>query len=325
MGAYDRNRAISVKAKLRGDNMYTIEKVKEYIESNSNCKLLSKEYINCSTKLKIQCECGEIYFQPFSHIKQQKKIQCPKCSKKANDRKMFSSKEDVLKRIKDIIKNDYSLIEFNYIGIKNTKIKLKCNKCDFIFERNLKVFLRRGTTCPHCESANKIWTKKDVQNLINKYSNEFDVIEYKNQREILVEHNVCGYRFNKFLHNITQNNVIKCPKCDLNKSMGEEKIKTWLDNNSIRYERQKRFKNCKNIKSLPFDFYLPERDILIEFDGIQHYEVVEHFGGKEKFKIRKENDNIKNKFCIDNNIDLIRIKYSDINNVEEILTKLLIS
>ena len=159
---------------------------------------------------------------------------------------MFSSKEDVLKRIKDIIKNDYSLIEFNYIGIKNTKIKLKCNKCDFIFERNLKVFLRRGATCPHCESTNKTWTKKDVQNLINKYSNEFNVIEYKNQREILVEHNVCGYRFNKFLHNITQNNVIKCPKCDLNKSMGEEKIKTWLDNNSIRYERQKRFKNCRN-------------------------------------------------------------------------------
>lgn len=238
---------------------------------------------------------------------------------------MFSSKEDVLKRIKDIIKNDYSLIEFNYIGIKNTKIKLKCNKCDFIFERNLKVFLRRGATCPHCESTNKTWTKKDVQNLINKYSNEFNVIEYKNQREILVEHNVCGYRFNKFLHNITQNNVIKCPKCDLNKSMGEEKIKTWLDNNSIRYERQKRFKNCRNIKSLPFDFYLPERDILIEFDGIQHYEVVEHFGGKEKFKTRKENDNIKNKFCIDNNIDLIRIKYSDINNIEKILTKLLIS
>ena len=180
-------------------------------------------------------------------------------------------------------------------------------------------------SCPHCESANKIWTKEDVQNLINKYSSEFNVIEYKNQREILVEHNVCGYRFNKFLHNITQNNVIKCPKCDLNKSMGEEKIKTWLDNNSIRYERQKRFKNCKNIKSLPFDFYLPERNVLIEFDGIQHYEVVEHFGGKEKFKIRKENDNIKNKFCTDNNIDLIRIKYSDINNIEKILTKLLIS
>ena len=98
-----------------------------------------------------------------------------------------------------------------------------------------------------------------------------------------------------------------------------------MDNNSIRYERQKRFKNCKNIKSLPFDFYLPERNVLIEFDGIQYYEVVEHFGGKEKFKIRKENDNIKNKFCTDNNIDLIRIKYSDINNIEKILTKLLIS
>ena len=111
MGAYDRNRAISVKAKLRGDNMYTIEKVKEYIESNSNCKLLSKEYINCSTKLKIQCECGEIYFQPFSHIKQQKKIQCPKCSKKANDN---------IKN-KFCIDNNIDLIRIKYSDINNVE------------------------------------------------------------------------------------------------------------------------------------------------------------------------------------------------------------
>ena len=73
MGAYNRNRAISVKAKLRGDYVYTIKEIKEYIESNSNCKLLSEKYVNCNTKLEIQCECGEIYLQSFSHIKNQKK------------------------------------------------------------------------------------------------------------------------------------------------------------------------------------------------------------------------------------------------------------
>ena len=65
-------------------------------------------------------------------------------------------------------------------------------------------------SCPHCESANKIWTKEDVQNLINKYSSEFNVIEYKNQREILVEHNVFGYIFKKFLNKFTFSSVVVC-------------------------------------------------------------------------------------------------------------------
>jgi len=77
--------------------------------------------------------------------------------------------------------------------------------------------------------------------------------------------------------------------------------------------------DCKNKKSLPFDFYLPERNICIEFQGIQHYEPREFFGGEKTFKERKFLDNIKREYCKDNNIKLLEISYKDFKNIEDIL------
>lgn len=104
-----------------------------------------------------------------------------------------------------------------------------------------------------------------------------------------------------------------------NKSYGEYKIKKYLDINNIDYMREYRFDNCKNINKLPFDFYLPKHNICIEFDGRQHFECVKWFGGEKGLKNRKINDNIKNMFCYNNNIKLIRISYEDINIIDEIL------
>ena len=81
------------------------------------------------------------------------------------------------------------------------------------------------------------------------------------------------------------------------------------------------FKECKNIFPLPFDFYIPHKDICIEYDGEQHYKPIEYFGGVKKFKRLKRNDNIKNKYCKENNIKLIRIKYSQYKNIDKILKK----
>lgn len=60
---------------------------------------------------------------------------------------------------------------------------------------------------------------------------------------------------------------------------------------------------------LPFDFYLPKYNILTEYDGIQHFKFIAHFGGKQRFKEQKFNDNLKNEYCIENNIKLYRISY----------------
>jgi len=69
--------------------------------------------------------------------------------------------------------------------------------------------------------------------------------------------------------------------------------------------------DCKLIKKLRFDFYLPEKDIFIEFDGEQHYKPIDRFGGQEGFNETLKRDNAKNEWCEENNKQLIRIKYDE--------------
>ena len=69
------------------------------------------------------------------------------------------------------------------------------------------------------------------------------------------------------------------------------------------------------------DFYINDLNLCIEFDGKQHFEPVKHFGGKVNFDKTKKRDEIKNNFCFNNNIKLLRISYKDINNVENILNE----
>ena len=89
--------------------------------------------------------------------------------------------------------------------------------------------------------------------------------------------------------------------------------------------REKTFENCTNQKEgkfcrkLRFDFYLPKQNALIEYDGEQHFVKRGKFG--EKFDTLKQNETIKNEFCKDNNIKLIRIHYK--SSPDEIESKLI--
>ena len=99
----------------------------------------------------------------------------------------------------------------------------------------------------------------------------------------------------------------------------EEYIKEYLDRENILYERQKGFDNCRYINRLNFDFYLPELDILIEFDGIQHFKPVKYFGGEKEHIDVINRDRCKNEWCVKNNKKLIRISYLDKTNIDDIL------
>ncbi len=106
-----------------------------------------------------------------------------------------------------------------------------------------------------------------------------------------------------------------CPKCKTSK--GENFIIDYLNENNINYQYQKKFDDCKYKTSLPFDFYFPDMNMCLEFDGIQHFMVIENWGGADEFKLRKKKDKIKNKYCLDHSIRLERIKYD-----EDILQKM---
>lgn len=96
----------------------------------------------------------------------------------------------------------------------------------------------------------------------------------------------------------------------MRKSKGELYIEEILQSLNIDYERQKRFKDCKNKKQLPFDFYISNHNICIEYDGEQHYKPIDFWGGETRFLERQLNDKIKNDYCSKNNITLLRIPYT---------------
>ena len=115
----------------------------------------------------------------------------------------------------------------------------------------------------------------------------------------------------------------KYPSCGCtNNSLGESKIKDILQNMSIIFNQQKTFQNCINPKTnklLRFDFYLPDYNCCIEYDGEQHFSTsgAGYFSDINKIKEIQYRDNIKNEFCDDNRIKLIRIPYWDFDILDE--------
>lgn len=108
-----------------------------------------------------------------------------------------------------------------------------------------------------------------------------------------------------------------CSKC--NESKGEKGIRIFLESNNINYEYQKTFDDCIFINRLRFDYYLPDYNLCIEFDGKQHFEPNSFFGGIESFEQLKLKDKCKNDFCLIKNINLLRIPYYEEKNIENII------
>jgi hypothetical protein len=209
-------------------------------------------------------------------------------------------------------KYDYSLV--NYTGAFN-KIKIICPKDGHgIFEQAPNSHLQ-GKGCGKCSKTFMnndyfIEMSKKIHN--DKY--DYSLVNYVKSNEkvkiICPIHGIFEQVPNSHLDGQG------CPIC--RESRGERKITNILIDYEIKYEPQKKFEECKITKQLPFDFYLTDYNICIEYDGQQHYEPINHFGGVDKFIKNKNTDSIKTKFCIDNKIPLIRIPYT-VKDVEDYL------
>ena len=110
-----------------------------------------------------------------------------------------------------------------------------------------------------------------------------------------------------------------------NESKGETMVRVFLEKNKIKFNQYHKLKGCFSTLNnkcilLTFDFYLPELNVTIEYDGEQHYRPIERFGGEKTYERQVILDEIKNKFCKESNIKLIRIPYTvkkqkDINDI----------
>jgi hypothetical protein len=176
--------------------------------------------------------------------------------------------------------------------------------------------IKQVSECPICgiikrnkslESNTDEFIKKAKKIHGDKY--DYSLVDYKNSKTPVTikckKHGNFQQTPNKHLLNQG------CPKCQ--ESTGQKLVRSILELNKIIFIEEKKFQDCKNTLKgracvmLPFDFYLPNNNTIIEYDGVQHFKP--SFGEKS-FEITTRNDKQKNKYCKKNGIKLIRIPYT---------------
>lgn len=270
-------------------------------------------YTTAKTKVKIICKKHGVFEQRAEH--HLNGVGCKKCFFEKLSA-LFKSNTDNFIRKADIIHNhQYDYSKTNYINVC-TKVKITC-PIHGEFKQTPNAHLG-GSGCLKCSyiKRNEKTTEQFIKEAKLTHKNKYDysMAKYDGAKKKIKI--ICP------IHGIfeqTPTNHISgkqgCPLCK--KSHGELTIENFFKNNNIIYEPQKRFNNCKYIKPLPFDFYIPEYNTCIEFDGKQHEKSIKYFGGNIEFEKRKIKDKIKTEYCKANNIPLIRISYKD--NIEKLL------
>lgn len=307
--AVDKNKKITKREKLTKEQF--IEKAN--IIHNNKYNYDKSNYINKSNKIIITCpEHGDFKQSPHHHLQGQG---CPKCANKIRNKISFTL-NDFLIKAQEIHGNkyDYSkVINPKY----NTKVTIIC-PIHGEFQQSVNSHLT-DCGCPQC-SKNKLLTNKEFLKRANKIHNNKYIYKtnYKNSRgKILITCPIHG-DFEQ-VANIHLNGS-GCPKCS--ESHGEKLIRNLLENLNVCYEYQKHLNLNLNNKLIIVDFYIEYKDkiYIIEYNGKQHYESVDYFGGEEAFKRQQLRDNLLEKYCELNNIQLIVLTYNqNENDIEFIL------
>lgn len=302
--------------------MYQSKATKEFIEKSKpiHANLFGSLYKYRCTKYNdiyedVDIECiihGIFKVTPMGHYLGKG---CPKCLR-ATYTSTAKSLENVIADFKAVHDDDYIYDRVDYIN-STTPVLIGCRDHGY-FPQTPKNHLN-GIGCPICTKLKKHneFIEKAREKHGDKYG--YGLANYVNWKTKIII--TCGdHTFEQ-----TPDSHLKgqgCPKC--NTSKGEDKILKYLKDNNIIHKQEHRFKDCKNKQQLPFDFYIPELNTCIEFDGIQHFQPVARFGGEKAFQNRVTNDHIKSTYCAINNINLIRIRYDQISQINEILNESLL-
>jgi predicted Zn-ribbon and HTH transcriptional regulator len=313
---------------------YTMPKKKTHVEFiqevHEEYEVLGK-YINARTNLKVKHKkCGYTWeAMPDNLIRGIKRglAVCPVCNSK-----LKLSTDDFKVRVKELTGDEYEILG-EYVN-NQTHIKMRHNKCNHVYHVSPNHFLN-GKRCPKCKfekQGNRLRKShqqfiKEVYNLVR---DEYQILSnyINNKEKVKILHNICGSIYkvspDKFLIGT------RCPICKNTK--GEKVIMTYLTEKNIKNTQQFSFADCKFEKILRFDFAIFDDNnnlsYLIEYDGIQHFEPTDFANKGEdwaiaQFEITKKRDQIKNQYCKENNISLIRIPYWKFDEIESILNKLI--
>lgn len=263
-------------------------------------------YVNNTTKVRIICkEHGEFEQTPANHIKGKN---CPKCTGHFLDKNFFLEKAK--KIYKDKNSNsiyDYSLVDYYD---SSTPVNIICHKLDLVTGKEHGEFSKTpnkhlsGQGCPVCGNEagglkNRLTNEEFVERAFpDKYNY---LSEYTTAKSKI--HIQCKQWYHKFWQEAFSHlSGCGCPIC--NESKLEKDVATILEKRNVKHKRQVKF-SWLGRQSL--DFYLPDFNIAIECQGIQHFEPKRFFGGDNGLAEIVKRDNQKLKKCLSNNIEMIYV------------------
>ena len=272
-------------------------------------------YIKASEKSIIICpQHGEFKQCLYEHLKG---CGCPFC--RDNRHISIEERKIILSKIHN---NRYDYSKFIYEKA-NTKIIVICpihGEFSIMYRNHFQ-----GQGCKKCNKKHYL----TIDSFIQKF-NEIHLNRYDYSKFIFIDSFTKGIIICPLHGDFSQtpNNHYShksgCPKCKSSK--GEILIRTWLQLKNITYIEQHYFEDCRGKRrKLPFDFWLPKDNICIEFDGKQHFEIIKRSKdsdiNEQTLKRTQISDNIKNNYCKEKGIHLLRIPYTEIKNIDNILTK----
>ena len=286
-------------------------------ETNPDIELIS-EYRGLNGKGTFRCKKdGTVWKTGCNNIRAG--TGCPECAKKIAAQKNSLGQETFNERMR--IKHPNIKIEGIYEN-NSSLIKCECLICGYQWRARAQNLLG-GYGCYECGNRRRtlgnIIPKEEIErrlSLVNPYVKiigETKGIQSKAECECLI----CGHKWFPLLDNLIRQEQ-GCPACKM--SRGERKIYRFLDENKINFNFQKRFDDCRDKRRLPFDFYLPDYNLCIEFDGKQHFEKT-GFGAREEhaqksFETVQRHDQLKTEYCKNKGIKLLRIHYKKIEETE---------
>ena len=306
-------------------NPYTIDNIKRYIKINKlEVELISSEYVSSSSPLEFRCaKCGEKFETTFSKIKEGK-INCMKC--RIENGEFARTDIETIREMLDEL--DCDLVSTEYIG-ETAPIEFICRKHrELGIQTTNKRNIRKGNACHECGRINSLHSREVPDEEIKKLTEEKGFIfvgttyEY-GRKSVLYK---CKKHLDKGIFIRSHNSMRKakggCPYCT--SYSNEEKIVKLLNEWEYRTETQKTFEGCKYVSYLRFDVFLTDFNTVIEYDGEQHYKPIT-WGNMSKEEAEKQleknktRDKIKDSYCKENGIKLIRIPYWKSENIEEYL------
>ena len=301
------------------------EFIAEVAKVNPNIEIIS-EYRALRFKIRCRCKIDGHEWDCWSQALL-KGHGCPKCSAKRASERLTISHEDFIKRVHSVNKN--IVVKNTYYG-NTTRMDCVCSDCGYKWNTAASQLLS-GCNCPKCAATIRareyyMLSQEEFVSRMSITNPNIKIlgIYMGSDKKIDCKCLSCGYEWDALPSNLLKGEG--CPKC--RNSHGETIVARYLDSINIKYNVQYRFDDCRYVRPLPFDFYLPDYNACIEYDGEQHYWPIDFAGrgkehSEESFRKTKERDVIKTKYCENNNIRLLRIPYWELNNVKQVISNFL--